>query len=321
MDLQSIVRYLCGDMDEAEKKKVTDWISENEQNKGDFDKFSKIWEKSGKLNDFENISAGNDWELIKPDFKPRYTLRSKKIPLNTFLFRAAVLLIFAAGLAYGLYKIVTVFPKNNQVYVTSDESVKDLILPDGTLITLNKNSVISYNHRFNKTNREVFFNGEAYFDVNKGNSLPFVIRTKSSTIQVLGTSFNIKDDSTSVKVTVISGKVWLYETANRNNYVKLTTNETASFKYTTKQIIYGQNNDLNFLSWKTGRFEFFKTPTVEALNTIAEHFNKKLIVRIPLRDSLTGVFENQPLDEILKEIELASSLTIENQLDYIIVRK
>ena len=42
MDLQSIVRYLCGDMDEAEKKKVTDWISENEQNKGDFDKFSKI---------------------------------------------------------------------------------------------------------------------------------------------------------------------------------------------------------------------------------------------------------------------------------------
>jgi len=105
------------------------------------------------------------------------------------------------------------------------------------------------------------------------------------------------------------------------NQVKLVKNEMASFEYTTRKIIYGQNNDLNFLSWKTGRFEFIKTPTVDVLNTIAAYFNKKLIIRIPVRDSITGVFENQPLDEILKEIELTSSLKIDNQQDYIIVRK
>ena len=138
---------------------------------------------------------------------------------------------------------------------------------------------------------------------------------------MVGTRFNIRDDSSSVTVTVISGKIWLYETGNRQNQVKLIRNETASFEYATKKIIYGQNSDLNFLSWKTGRFEFIKTPTVDVLNTIATYFNKKLIIHSPVKDSITGVFENQPLDDILKEIELTSSLTIENQPDYIIVRK
>ena len=320
MDLELIIRFLRDDLNDKEKAELTGWI-EHESNRKKFEHIKNLWEKFHQLKSFEEINVKEDWELIRPHLKPKYQLHAKKLPLTSFILKVALLLIFAFILTFGLYKIIHYMPKDDAVSIISYEGIKDFSLPDGTSVTLNKNSFITYNKRFNRNHREIFFSGEAYFEVIKGNRLPFVIRTNNSTIQVVGTRFNIRDDSSSVTVTVISGKIWLYETGNRQNQVRLVKNETASFEYATKKIIYGQNSDLNFLSWKTGRFAFIKTPTVDVLNTIATYFNKKLIIHSPLRDSITGVFENQPLGEILKEIELTSSLKIENQQDYIIVRK
>jgi transmembrane sensor len=321
MDLELIIRFLTEGLDEKEEAELSGWIEEHDGNRKKFEHIRSIWEKSQQLKAFEDIKVEEDWEHIRPHLKPKFKSHAQKLPVSSFLLRIAVLLIIAFGLTFGLYKMIRFVPKINTYSFSSSENIKDFTLPDGSSVTLNKNSFISYNKKYNKNNREVFFGGEAYFDVIKDNSLPFVIRTSNSTLQVVGTCFNVRDDSSSVTVTVISGKVWLYETGNRQNQVKLVRNETASFEYATRKIIYGQNSNLNFLSWKTGRFEFIKTPTVDVLNTIATYFNKKLIIRIPVRDSITGVFENQPLDEILKEIELTSSLKIENQQDYIIVRK
>ena len=321
MDLELIIRFLRDDLNDEEKAEFAGWLKEQESNRKKFEHIKNLWEKSHQLRAFEAIHVKEDYELVRPHLKPRYQLHAKKLPLNSFILKAAVLLIFAFILTVGLFKIIHYIPKDDTVSIISSEDIRNFSLPDGTSVTLNKNSFITYNKRFNKNHREIFFSGEAYFEVIKDNGLPFVIRTNNSTIQVVGTRFNIRDDSSSVTVTVISGKIWLYETGNRQNQVKLIKNETASFEYATKKIIYGQNSDLNFLSWKTGRFEFIKTPTFDVLNTIASYFNKKLIIHSPVQDSITGVFENQPLDDILKEIELTSSLTIENQPDYIIVRK
>lgn len=321
MDLELIIRFLRDDLNDKEKAELTGWIEEHESNSKKFEHIKNLWEKSHQLKAFEEINVKEDWELVRPHLKPKYQLHAKKLPLTSFILKVAVLLIFAFILTFGLYKIIHDMPKDNTVSIISSEGIEDFYLPDGTSVTLNKNSFIKYNKRFNKNHREIFFGGEAYFEVIKGNRLPFVVRTSNSTIQVVGTRFNIRDDSSSVTVTVISGKIWLYETGNRQNQVRLVKNETASFEYATKRIIYGQNSDLNFLSWKTGRFEFIKTPTIDVLNTIATYFNKQLIIHSPVRDSITGVFENQPLNDILKEIELTSSLKIENQQDYIIVRK
>lgn len=321
MDLELMIRFLNDDLNEKEKAELTGWLKEHEGNRKKFEHVKLLWEKSHQLKAFEEINATEDWEIIRPHLKPKYQVHAKKIPLTSFVLKVAVLLVFAFILTFGLYKIIHFIPKGETINIVSAESIQNFSLPDGTSVTLNKNSFITYNKKFNKNHREIFFSGEAYFEVIKGNRLPFVIRTNNSTIQVVGTRFNIRDDSSSVTVTVISGKIWLYETENRQNQVKLVKNETASFEYATRKIIYGQTSDLNFLSWKTGRFEFFKTPTVDVLNTIATYFNKKLIIRSPVRDSITGVFENQPLNDILKEIELTSSLKIENQQHYIIVRK
>jgi transmembrane sensor len=82
-------------------------------------------------------------------------------------------------------------------------------LPDGTSVTLNKGSTITYNSEtFGKANREVSLTGEAYFDVTHMPDKPFIVKTAQVSTTVLGTAFNVSAYSNKpVVVTVVRGKV------------------------------------------------------------------------------------------------------------------
>ena len=65
-------------------------------------------------------------------------------------------------------------------------------LPDGTVVTLNAGSKLSYDKEYGKELREVSLTGEGFFEVTKMKEKPFIIHTSSINIKVLGTVFNIK---------------------------------------------------------------------------------------------------------------------------------
>ncbi|NJK86400.1 MAG: FecR family protein [Bacteroidales bacterium] len=238
-----------------------------------------------------------------------------------YISKIAAILLLAIGLTFSLVKITRISAKTDIITLSTANNLKNITLPDGTEITLNKNSHVSYTTSFNKNNRKIELEGEAFFKVQKNSSLPFMVLVKNSTIQVVGTSFNIKEDTSSVNVTVIAGRLIFYETGNKQNSISLKGSETASFYHSTRKIIYGTNTNSDFLIWKTGKLIFTKTPTLEVLNTIAKHFDKKLIVQTTLNDSITGVFDNQSLNEILFEIKMAASINIEHHNEYIVVKK
>lgn len=321
MHFNSIIKYLLGNISKEEEKELSEKINSDQKSKKVFLQVKQIWELSANLKNFEKIHPAQDWEKVKILLKKRFQPRSEKISGIGYISRIAAVLLLALGLTYGLVKITQISSKPQIVTLNSSDNIKNIQLPDGSAVTLNKNSYISYTSFFNKKDRKIELEGEAFFDVKRNASLPFVILVKNSTIQVVGTQFSIKEDTTSVLVTVISGKLVFYETGNRNNRVELKKDETASFEMLSKKIIYGVNSNSNFLTWKTGKFIFSKTPTIDVLTTIAEYFNKKLIVQTTLRDSITGVFDNQPLREILSEIEMTTSIKIDSNEDYIIVKK
>lgn len=321
MHFNLIIKYLSGNLSKDEEKILFDWINSNPKNNLFFKQIKLIWEKSAQLKPFDHIKSLSDWEKIKPNFRKKYSIRSEKISGIRYIGRIAAILVLALGLTFGLIKITHIASKPEVVTLNTQDNIKLIQLPDGSQLTLNKNSYISYTSDFNRKNRKIELEGEAYFEVMPNNSLPFLILVKNSTIQVIGTKFSIREDTSSVKVTVISGKLLFYETGNHSNRVELKRDETASFERYSKRIVYGTNIDNNFLSWKTGKFVFSKTPTLDVLSTIAEHFDKKLIIQVALKDSITGVFDNQPLNEILNEIEMTSSLKIDNYDDYIVVKK
>ena len=83
---------------------------------------------------------------------------------------------------------------------------KNIMLSDGTNVQLNAGSTLSYSKDYNSGNREVFLNGEAYFNVTK-NHVPFIVSTDYAQVTVLGTKFNVRSRSDGFEAGVNEGSV------------------------------------------------------------------------------------------------------------------
>jgi ferric-dicitrate binding protein FerR (iron transport regulator) len=106
-----------------------------------------------------------------------------------------------------------------------------ILLPDGTKVFLNASTKFRYPNEFNRTNREVYLDGEAYFDVTANKNSPFIVRTSKQKIRVLGTKFNVMDyaEDDFAITTLVSGKIELVPFDESNEIkepVNLTTEST-----------------------------------------------------------------------------------------------
>ena len=98
----------------------------------------------------------------------------------------------------------------NWQHTSTAPRVKErLVLPDGTIVTLNSGTNFKYPLSFGGKNREVYLNGEAFFEVHKDREHPFIIHTKKMNVRVLGTVFNIKsyDNESHSETSLIHGSI------------------------------------------------------------------------------------------------------------------
>lgn len=94
------------------------------------------------------------------------------------------------------------------VYTPNGER-KKIILPDSTRVQLNSGSKLVYNKKFASANRQVYLEGEAFFEVTKDAAHPFIVNTDRMLVKVLGTVFNVKsyDTNEDIETMVVEGKV------------------------------------------------------------------------------------------------------------------
>ena len=140
------------------------------------------------------------------------TQQSKKYVLWPVLKYAAAVLILGATITWyilgrsGNGNAIA----SNWHNKTTVRGAKDrLVLSDGTIVTLNSGTTLSYPTSFVNKNREVYLNGEAFFEVHKDHEHPFIIHTKKMNVRVLGTVFNIKsyDDARQSETSLIEGSI------------------------------------------------------------------------------------------------------------------
>ncbi len=140
---------------------------------------------------------------------------------------AAVALLVTGTCVYLWYGPVVEGPQDSLTYlahpapengtlterVNNTDTVIDMVLADGSTISLDRNSRISYPENFDSKERVVQLHGEAFFDIAKDPRRPFIIFANKTVVKVLGTSFRVKayDDSAKVIVSVKSGKVSVFE--------------------------------------------------------------------------------------------------------------
>jgi hypothetical protein len=158
-----------------------------------------------------NISAS-------ADFTTKTINNSHKIRKITAYMAAACLLLII-GFSYLSYQnakttsFASIIPIHNVVHKTNNTNAKlNISLSDGSLVVLEPNASIYYVSNFLSTKREVFLEGNAFFNVFKDKQRPFFVYSGTLVTKVLGTSFNIKKSiSGNIEVEVRSGKVQVFE--------------------------------------------------------------------------------------------------------------
>lgn len=183
-------------------------------------------------------------------------------------------------------------------------------LPDGTTGWLNSGSVIKYPSQFN-TERNVSLNGEAYFDVVKNPKLPFVVKTKSIGIKVLGTSFNVVsyDIDSIAEVVVTTGKVEV--TANESKMRQhLLPNERLVFNNQVNRAVKSVVDVQNYTSWKSGKLIFMNDNMDEVVRKISRYYNVDFNVceNVDKTQLFRAIMEEESLEEILRYMKLTMDI-------------
>jgi len=217
-----LTKELCEELNDTERDELLSILNDNPHYRDQRQLFRAYWEKD--RNEYEASSAlfKKVQEKIKaeeavaqshetlPDTSelvPRYPFR------RIWYSAAAALILTIGGIAYFHHSPQppkTIAIATHWLQTTTRPTQKDVLtLPDGTVVTLNSGTTIKYPNHFSDTTREVYLEGEAYFDVNKNPGHPFIIHADKMNIRVLGTSFNVKSykNESSGEATLITGSI------------------------------------------------------------------------------------------------------------------
>lgn len=227
-----------------------------------------------------------------PELEKKLKSHTRRLTLTrTFSAAAAVLLLCLSTWTVYLY----MQPVSIETVSTLAET-RTVHLPDGSTVTLNHYSSISYPEKFKSGNREVELNGEAYFEVSKDKKHPFIVQTEMIDVQVLGTHFNVDAylDNPDVRTTLLTGSVAV---SNKNNSVRmvLKPNEIAIYnKVEQKLTRKALENAKDEISWRHGEFIFDDLPLQEIVRELSNSFGTSIrISDTALQDyRITARFRN-----------------------------
>lgn len=212
----------------------------------------------------------------------------------------------------------TIWNNDDEGFAVSNTSHKPqrLTLEDGSVVILQPNSRISYPEHFGERKRMVYLHGEAFFQVKRDVTKPFIVSTENLATQVLGTSFNVKsyDGAGSIEVQVATGRVSVYETSKtsgKNGFI-LTPNQKVVFDKESRKMELGivKNPMAVKTAESVARFEFAETPAADVLALLEKTYGIDIVVEGDvLRNCLfTGDLNELPmfdqLDLICKAVNV-----------------
>jgi len=217
-----LTKELCEQLTDTEREELFSLLKDNPHYRDQRELFKAYWEKD--RNEYQASSAlfkkvqekiraeeaaipSPDPLLPAPDPLPR-----RNNIRRIWYSAAAALILTIGGLTYynSSPKPTGTETAARWLQTATRPTKKDVLtLPDGTLVTLNSATTIKYPDHFGDSTREVYLDGEAYFDVSKNPGHPFIIHADKMNIRVLGTSFNVKSykNEASGEATLITGSI------------------------------------------------------------------------------------------------------------------
>lgn len=186
-----------------------------------------------------------------------------------------------------------------------------IVLSDGTKVHLNAESQLTYPICFSDKERIVQVEGEAYFDVAPDKEHPFVVKTSHTSIQVTGTSFNVRAyaDEEIESTTLISGGVKI---SSGNEVFELIPNQHYTYnKKTNTNTVTNVNTEL-YTSWESGSFIFLNVPLENVMSYLSKWYGFKYTFedetakQVRIGASLNRYKNMNPIIDMITELNLVN---------------
>ena len=270
--------------------------------------FSKV--KVGFTKSKEDVWSKMEVKLNNtPEVKPQQLRKQTKvIAVNWKRYSIAASIAILFGLI-GFMKFYTV--EFNSV----NGDTLSLILPDNSEVLLNGESSIQYNPYWWSFNRQLSFEGEAFFEVEKGSE--FTVFSKNGTTQVLGTSFNILAEDDIYEVFCKTGKV---KVSGGADFKIIFPGTLAVLSSTGKIEVSEDVKSEEILDWRTNEFIFNTTPLIKVIRELERHYNVTIVAsNLNLKEILfSGSLSREAsLIEVLESVCFSFNLHLEKSGDNI----
>lgn len=170
------------------------------------DEFEKKMLEKNKVSVYSNnLNRNKIGQEIFSNVKNHVKVKKAKTRYAYYSVAASILIMLSIGLSYIFYN-----NQNDTIFENNSKIPQTYVLSDGSKIVLNSKSRLVQHRDFNKKNRFIELQGEAYFEIEKNKEIPFIIKTNALYTKVVGTKFNINSTKNYINVSVNEGHVKVY---------------------------------------------------------------------------------------------------------------
>lgn len=309
--IQLLKKYIANNCSAAELEKVDQIIRS-----GTFgEEWAHVMEEEAALDMADDhSSAPEHFDAEKVFHKINIAIKpARKFRIHPWLTGIAAALVLTLSITFlFLHTGDTDYSKATVLKLVSPAGKQEKItLSDGTQVTLNCGSTLTYTSRFGEKKREVYLEGEAFFNVKHDDHKPFLVHSDRLHVQVLGTSFNVRAYRSDKKTTVsvASGKVGV------NNHKK-----SATYMLLPGDLLsYNQDNEFkkdkikaeDILAWQKGIL-LFRLETIREIAPVLERFYGVSINIQPASASkkqITASFTQKTLPQVLEILSQTAGFT------------
>jgi len=297
-----ITQKLTSEATSNELSRLDELLLENSENQRVHNELIRTWEGTGNAAGLTQEETDEEWRRLKN------SIRNEQSRGRSFSFlKIAATVLLAVGVGLSAY-----FLNQDNTTRFVAKQVQTELLADGSTITLNAATELSFSSDYGKETREVSLTGEAFFDVEKDPNKPFIIHTPSVDVKVLGTSFTLRalQDEPTAEVVVTEGTV---EVSYKEKTIKLEVGEKGILDKNSGQLFKVFNDDANFMAWKTKVFTFNDVLLEDVIKLLNNAYQSSLYIKGNeiIKCPVTVSFENKSLDSILQVLTATLNLSIQ----------
>ncbi|MBB2952062.1 FecR family protein [Sphingobacterium sp. JUb56] len=303
MNKELLEKYIIGETNDEENIRVKNWLEQDIRNRSEYLKIKDMWDRLPKPLEAPEVDVDQAWENFKFARENRdagviEVAENKTVMMKWNWWAAAGVLVICS---LGFYLFNNSYKQEKNLF--SATAVLSDSLPDGSQVTLNKNSEIVYSRTWMSKRRNVKLEkGEVFFDVFKDKEHPFVIKSGKSQITVVGTSFNVRRHEGATEVIVATGLVKV-SYSNKEVYLHPKEMITIQDNDTTK-VSVKKMPDLFYKYYVDREFVFENTKLERVVELLIKAYDQKIVIdrEADKKLLLTATFQQNGLNQILQVI-------------------